>query len=260
MLAFRNILVPTDFSVSSSQVVEVAVDLARTFGAGLTLLHVYEIPRTCMWARGSTSSRPSSRQRRLNSTPHSRPFGKSCPLREPSFVAEFLDPGARRGTRVGSGSHRHGNARADRREPRSPRQRRRAGRPYLARPGAHGSCAEAHGSADREPRIARRDLNPRFNGVPHDPDFSENLGPGRFRSVVEVRRRLRSLTRRALPGDGSSPPHVGIARSAPTGLDGRVGGTSKRRSRSTRVSNPRGACASSCRTWSSRSVRAYRAR
>jgi nucleotide-binding universal stress UspA family protein len=44
MLAFRNILVPTDFSVSSSHVVEVAVDLARTFGAGLTLLHVYEIP------------------------------------------------------------------------------------------------------------------------------------------------------------------------------------------------------------------------
>jgi nucleotide-binding universal stress UspA family protein len=44
MLAFRNILVPTDFSASSSHAVDVAVDLARTFGAGLTLLHVYEIP------------------------------------------------------------------------------------------------------------------------------------------------------------------------------------------------------------------------
>jgi nucleotide-binding universal stress UspA family protein len=44
MLAFRNILVPTDFSIPASHALEVAVDLAKTFGAGLTLLHVYEIP------------------------------------------------------------------------------------------------------------------------------------------------------------------------------------------------------------------------
>jgi nucleotide-binding universal stress UspA family protein len=44
MPAFRKILVSTDFGASSSRAVDVAVDLARTFDAELTLVHVYEIP------------------------------------------------------------------------------------------------------------------------------------------------------------------------------------------------------------------------
>lgn len=44
MKKFRHILVPTDFGPSSAEAVEVAIALADTFDAELTLLHVWEIP------------------------------------------------------------------------------------------------------------------------------------------------------------------------------------------------------------------------
>lgn len=42
MKPFERILVPTDFSPHSVRAVEVAADLAKTYGASLTLIHVYE--------------------------------------------------------------------------------------------------------------------------------------------------------------------------------------------------------------------------
>jgi nucleotide-binding universal stress UspA family protein len=44
MVAFKHILVPTDFGESSAAALEVAVDLSNKYGATLTLLHTYESP------------------------------------------------------------------------------------------------------------------------------------------------------------------------------------------------------------------------
>lgn len=44
MRTFKHILVAVDFSSSSERAVELGVKLAGTFGAQLTLLHVWEIP------------------------------------------------------------------------------------------------------------------------------------------------------------------------------------------------------------------------
>lgn len=44
MIQFKNILVATDFQPSSSEALRVALELAKTFGAQLTLLHVWELP------------------------------------------------------------------------------------------------------------------------------------------------------------------------------------------------------------------------
>ncbi len=44
MKNFKHILVPTDFGPASHEAVELAVSMARTFNAKLTLLHVWEIP------------------------------------------------------------------------------------------------------------------------------------------------------------------------------------------------------------------------
>jgi nucleotide-binding universal stress UspA family protein len=43
-MQFRHILAPTDFSEYSKQAVVSALELARTFGAKLTMLHVVELP------------------------------------------------------------------------------------------------------------------------------------------------------------------------------------------------------------------------
>lgn len=44
MTQFKSILVATDFQPSSSEALRVALELAKTFGAQLTLLHVWELP------------------------------------------------------------------------------------------------------------------------------------------------------------------------------------------------------------------------
>jgi nucleotide-binding universal stress UspA family protein len=44
MVSFKNILVPVDFGESSKQAVEMAVDLAKQYGAELTLVHTWEVP------------------------------------------------------------------------------------------------------------------------------------------------------------------------------------------------------------------------
>ncbi len=44
MKQFKHILLPTDFEPASASVLDVAVGMAQTFGAKLTLLHVWEIP------------------------------------------------------------------------------------------------------------------------------------------------------------------------------------------------------------------------
>ena len=44
MVAFRQILVPTDFGKYAGRALDVAVELSEKFDASLTLLHVYEIP------------------------------------------------------------------------------------------------------------------------------------------------------------------------------------------------------------------------
>jgi nucleotide-binding universal stress UspA family protein len=43
-MQFRHILAPTDFSEYSKQAVASALELAKTFGAKLTILHVIELP------------------------------------------------------------------------------------------------------------------------------------------------------------------------------------------------------------------------
>ena len=43
-MQFRHILAPTDFSEYSKQAVVAALELARRFGAKLTILHVVELP------------------------------------------------------------------------------------------------------------------------------------------------------------------------------------------------------------------------
>ena len=44
MLTFKNILVPIDFTETSSKALDYAVELAKRFEAKLTVLHAYEIP------------------------------------------------------------------------------------------------------------------------------------------------------------------------------------------------------------------------
>jgi nucleotide-binding universal stress UspA family protein len=44
MPAFQHILVPTDFSESAAEAADYAVELAKSFDANLTLLHVHEFP------------------------------------------------------------------------------------------------------------------------------------------------------------------------------------------------------------------------
>ena len=44
MTRFRQILVPVDFEAPSQAALEVAVDLALTFDAKLTLIHAWEVP------------------------------------------------------------------------------------------------------------------------------------------------------------------------------------------------------------------------
>jgi nucleotide-binding universal stress UspA family protein len=44
MAAFKHIVVPTDFGEIAEQALDLAVDLAKTYGAKLTLVHVYSIP------------------------------------------------------------------------------------------------------------------------------------------------------------------------------------------------------------------------
>lgn len=41
---FTHVLVPTDFGDSSSRALALAVEVAKKYGAALTLLHTYEIP------------------------------------------------------------------------------------------------------------------------------------------------------------------------------------------------------------------------
>ena len=43
-MQFRHILAPTDFSEYSKKAVGSALELARKFGAKLTILHVVELP------------------------------------------------------------------------------------------------------------------------------------------------------------------------------------------------------------------------
>lgn len=44
MTTFKHILVPTDFSPSSAEAIELAIEMATRFDAELTLLHVWELP------------------------------------------------------------------------------------------------------------------------------------------------------------------------------------------------------------------------
>jgi nucleotide-binding universal stress UspA family protein len=44
MQNFKHILVPTDFHEASASALELAVSMAQTFGAKVTLLHVWEVP------------------------------------------------------------------------------------------------------------------------------------------------------------------------------------------------------------------------
>ena len=41
---FKHVLVPTDFGPPSARALEFGIEMARRFGAKLTLLHTYEIP------------------------------------------------------------------------------------------------------------------------------------------------------------------------------------------------------------------------
>src|SRR5512147_2310840 len=43
MAGFRKILIPIDFSTHSSRALQIGIDLAKTFGAKLHLLHCYQI-------------------------------------------------------------------------------------------------------------------------------------------------------------------------------------------------------------------------
>ena len=44
MIAIKRILVPTDFSENGRKALELALHLARKFGAKITLLHIFELP------------------------------------------------------------------------------------------------------------------------------------------------------------------------------------------------------------------------
>jgi nucleotide-binding universal stress UspA family protein len=44
MADFKHILVPVDFGESSDEALALGIDLAKKFGAALTILHAYEIP------------------------------------------------------------------------------------------------------------------------------------------------------------------------------------------------------------------------
>ena len=50
MINLKNILVPTDFSNCSEAAVSYGLELARTFGATVHLLHVVQDPSTMRWA------------------------------------------------------------------------------------------------------------------------------------------------------------------------------------------------------------------
>lgn len=44
MITFKSILVPVDFNEPSRHALEVAVELAKQYGAAVTLLHVFDVP------------------------------------------------------------------------------------------------------------------------------------------------------------------------------------------------------------------------
>jgi nucleotide-binding universal stress UspA family protein len=44
MLSIKKILVPTDFSTCAGDALRMGIELARKFGASVTVLHVYQIP------------------------------------------------------------------------------------------------------------------------------------------------------------------------------------------------------------------------
>jgi nucleotide-binding universal stress UspA family protein len=44
VIAFKHILVPTDFGAASARACEIATDLAKQYEASLTLLHVFDVP------------------------------------------------------------------------------------------------------------------------------------------------------------------------------------------------------------------------
>jgi nucleotide-binding universal stress UspA family protein len=44
MIAFKNILVPVDFSESSDRAVNVALELAKQYNSALTVVHVFDVP------------------------------------------------------------------------------------------------------------------------------------------------------------------------------------------------------------------------
>jgi nucleotide-binding universal stress UspA family protein len=44
MISFKHILVPVDFSEPSDRALQVAMDLAKQYGAALTVLHVFDVP------------------------------------------------------------------------------------------------------------------------------------------------------------------------------------------------------------------------
>jgi nucleotide-binding universal stress UspA family protein len=59
MAAIRKILVATDFSAEARGAQETALDIARTLGASVTLLHVYQLP-TYLFFDGATFLPPPS--------------------------------------------------------------------------------------------------------------------------------------------------------------------------------------------------------
>ena len=73
----RHLLVPTDFSEGSKQAFEYALEVARTCGAKLTLLHVVELPSYL--SDGHTQAHVTTALHDHMQSPHNRSWPASSP-------------------------------------------------------------------------------------------------------------------------------------------------------------------------------------
>ena len=82
--AFRRILIPTDFSEESTQILPCVLDIAREYNAGITFVHVIPLD-----AAANINARLLAEDARRTLK---RAFGKDCREHSPQFLIEFGHP------------------------------------------------------------------------------------------------------------------------------------------------------------------------
>jgi hypothetical protein len=187
MLAWKTLLVPTDFSVGARVAVAMAADLARKFGATLVLQHVSELPRGLepehtIYPEGSVEPVAIEAFLRMSAMQHlehdaCRSEGSvGAPAGRSRRAVEVHPPGGRERRR---GPHRHGHPRPDRAPSPAARQHRREGPARLS-----SDCPCRSGCSSRTCCATRTGAwssastsTPSSTGTPRPPQPGDRLPP-----------------------------------------------------------------------------------